>query len=220
MRGDKQGFAVGAPHQACCAHAVGQARVVDHVGHLHKTSASVAYKPGARTRKLNFATGHGPCAQLVLQAHDAVGVVAAVGQDARQQKKRYAFHTRRRSLDACQHHGKGGIRVRTEPLVAMQLIGISVGYSTCRRGRHIRARALFCHEHGTLAQLIKDLCRQAWKIARKQLGRGKFAQGARQRIGHRQRAAHAKFRLHKEIGQCVFGGGWKAGVPAQHTGAV
>ncbi len=40
---DELALGQGAAHQAGRAHAVGQARVVDHVGHLHKAPAELAH---------------------------------------------------------------------------------------------------------------------------------------------------------------------------------
>ncbi|MNI45352.1 hypothetical protein D3C73_997740 [compost metagenome] len=78
------GFGHRAAHQAGRAHAVGQARIVDHVGHLLEAAAAFAHQPGNGPFQADLAAGHRARAQLVLQAQDAVVVVAAVVQVARQ----------------------------------------------------------------------------------------------------------------------------------------
>ena len=117
---DEQRFPHRTAHQARRPHTIGEAGVVDHVGHLHKAAALFAHQPGQRSIELNFTTGHGTRAQLVFQAHDAVTVDGTVGQVARQQEQRHAANTQRRVARARQHHRQLGIGVGAKPFVTRQ----------------------------------------------------------------------------------------------------
>ena len=232
---DIQRLAIRPAHQPGRTHAVGQARVVDHVGHLLEAAAGFADQPGARAFEPDLAAGHRPRAQLVLQPQDAEGVGRAVAQRARQQEQRDALHASRRAIDARQHHRQAGVGVGAKPLVAPQAVaavGIAVSVacagacSAAQRlgarggGRHVRAGALFGHEHRALAQLVDILRGQPRQVALHQGGRAELAQRARQRIGHRQRAAQPELGLHEQIGQRVLGRRRHGLRPAQHARAV
>ena len=227
MPRDVKRFGQGAAHQAGGAHAIGQAGVVDHVRHLRKAAAELAHQPGLGAFQTDFAAGHRSRAHLVLEADDAVAVGAAVGQGAWQQEKRNAFHAGRSAFGAGQHHGQCSIGVGAEPFVAVQpprLLGgarlavVRAGQGD--RGRDVRACALLGHEHGALRQRVQVLGGQVGQVALHQFRPTVLAQGAGERIGHRQRAAQSELGLHKQVGQRVFDGGRHGLVPAQHTGAV
>jgi hypothetical protein len=74
-------FAQGAPQHASGAHAVGEPRHVDHVGHLDEAASRVTNEERDRALELDLAARHVARAELVLEAHDAV-VVSAVGKRA------------------------------------------------------------------------------------------------------------------------------------------
>ena len=207
-------------HQAGRAHAVGQARVVDHVGHLLEALAAFAHQPGARAFHADLAAGHGAGAQLVLQSQDAIVVVRPVGQVARQQKERHARQARR-VFAARQHHGKAGVGVGAEPFVAAQqpaAVGLLAGHGF--GGAHVRARGLFGHEHGALAQFVEVLRDDLGQHFLYQRGVAELAQRTRQRVGHADRAAQAELGLHEEIGQQVLGRRRHGLGPAQHAAAM
>ena len=204
------------------AHAVGQARVVDHVGHVLKAPAGLAHQPGARALQPDLAAGHRACAQLVLEPDDAKRVGRPIVQGTRQQEQRNARHAGRRALHPRQHHGQAGIGVGAEPLVAPQAVAFAIGLGHGARGggRHIAAGALLGHEHRALQQLVKVLRGQPRQVLGHQRGRSELAQRAGERIGHRQRAAQAELGLHEQVGQRVLGGRGHGRGPVQHTAPV
>ncbi len=117
---DEQRLGGGAAHHAGGPHAVRQARVVDHVGHLPEAVAGRADHPGDGAQKRDLARGHRLGAELVLQPDDAEGVAAAVRQVPRQQEERHALQPVRRARRPRKHHGEVGVGVRAEPLFAGQ----------------------------------------------------------------------------------------------------
>ncbi|MCY1234097.1 hypothetical protein D9M72_466690 [compost metagenome] len=175
----------------------------------------------------DLAAGHRARAQLVLQADDAVVVVAAIGQLARQQEQRHALVARHGVagliLHAGQHHRQRGIGVGAEPLVAQQApaaLGRSVAHRAGGGGGDVGAGALLGHEHRALVKIVKDLGGQVGQKAPDQRRVAELAQRARQRVGHRQRAAQAELGLHKQICECILSC-WRHGlVPAQHAAPV
>ncbi len=207
-------------HQAGGTHAVGQARVVDHVGHLLEAAAGLADQPGACAFEADLATGHRARAQLVFQPQDAVGVHRTVVQPSRQQEQRHAGHAGRRAVDARQHHRQVGIGVGTEPLVAVQPKAVAVRRGPRGGGGHIGAGALFGHEHRALMKIVEALRRQPRQVLGDQCRAAELAQRARQRIGHRQRAAKAELGLHEQVGQGVLGRRRQRVGPAEHAAAV
>ncbi|CFN70691.1 Uncharacterised protein [Bordetella pertussis] len=147
-------------------------------------------------------------------------VGAAVGQAARQQEQRHAAQACVR-LAARQHHGKAGIRVGAEPLVAMQRpapVGLRLGGH--RGGADVRAGALFGHEHGALLQLVEILRDDLRQDLFHQRGVAELAQRARQRVRHADRAAQAEFGLHEQMAERVLGRGGHGVRPAEHAAAM
>ena len=210
----------GAAHQAGRAHAVGQARVVDHVGHLLEAAAALAHQPGGGAFQADLAAGHGAGAELVLQPQDAVAVAAAVVQLARQQEQRHALQAGLR-LAARQHHGEAGVGVGAEPLVAAKTpaavrprLGHDLG------GADIGARALLGHEHGALAQAVEVQARDLRQHLVDEFRRAELAQRARQRIGHADRAAQAELGLHEQMAERVLGRCRHGLGPAQRAAAM
>ena len=116
MAGGVQRLGHGAAHQAGGAHAIGQARQIDHGGHLLEAAAHFAHQMGAGAFQADLAAGDGAATQLVLQADDAVAVGLAVGQQTRQQEQAKALETVRRAVDMGQHHGQAGVRIEQNHL--------------------------------------------------------------------------------------------------------
>ncbi|MCY1223299.1 hypothetical protein D9M72_354200 [compost metagenome] len=154
-------------------------------------------------------------------------VVAAVSQPARQQEQRHAlvagdgvagfvFHAR-------QHHRQRGIWVGAEPLVAVQApaaLGAGIAHRARGGGSHVGAGALLGHEHRALVQVFEHLRGQVGQEFLDQRRIAELAQRARQRVGHRQRAAQAELGLHEQIGERILRR-WRHGlVPAEHAAAV
>ncbi|MDH6591738.1 hypothetical protein M2165_001627 [Variovorax sp. TBS-050B] len=210
-----------AAHQAGGAHPVRQPRVVDHVGHLHEAAAFLAHEVGDRALEPDLAARHRARAELVLQAHDAVVVEAAVVEPARQQEERHALHAFGAVLGACEHHRKVGIGVGAEPLVAGEAPA-AVGLARGARGggRDVGTRGLLGHEHRALGQFIEVERGQARQVLGDQVRAAELLQRARERIGHRDRAAQAELGLHEEIGQHVLDQRRHAALPAQRVLAV
>ena len=113
-----------AAHQASGAHAVRQPRHVDHVGHLVEAAADLADQVGGGAFEHDLPAGHGAGAELVFQADDPVVVACAIRQRLGQQEQGQAVDTRRRTVRTGQHHGKVGVGVGAEPLVAVQAPGL------------------------------------------------------------------------------------------------
>jgi len=71
-----------------------------------------------------------------------------------------------------------------------------------------------------LGERVEVLLREAGKIARDERRIGELAQRARERVGHRQRAAGAELRLHIQVGQGVLGDRRQRLGPAEHAAPV
>ena len=221
--GHMQRFGECTAHQSGCPNAIGQARVVDHVGHLLKAATALADQPGGGAFEADLAAGHRTRAELVLEAQDAIAVGRAIGQGARQQKERDAFEAGVGvgRFAAGQHHGKTGVRVGAEPLVALQRPARV--RALLRKGGgagHIRPRALLGHEHRTLVQGIEVEGGEQRQAAFDEFGLAIAAQRAGERVGHRDRAAQTEFGLHQQIGQGIFGGSRHELRPAEHARAM
>ncbi|VWC24643.1 hypothetical protein BTE28158_06020 [Burkholderia territorii] len=160
MRGHVQRLVQRASHQARRAHAVRQPRHVDHVGHLVKATADLADQPGLRAFERDLAARHRTAAELVLQPHDPVAVARAVRQCLRQQEQREALDAVRRAVGPREDHREVGVRVRAEPLVAVQAPhrpALRIGFA--RRARRdaadVGAGRLLGHEHRALEQRVE-----------------------------------------------------------------
>src|SRR4029077_8840515 len=101
------------------AHAVREARHVDHVGHLLESLQRVADQPGERALQLDLAARHAARAELLLQAQEAIAVGRTVGQRAWQEKEGEAGGSARRAFRTGKNEGKTRIGIRAEPLVAV-----------------------------------------------------------------------------------------------------
>ena len=80
----------------------------------------VADQVGLGALEADLAAGHGLGAELVLQAHDPVGVARAVVEPARQGEQREAARAARARLRPGQHQRDIGIGVGAEPFLAVQ----------------------------------------------------------------------------------------------------
>lgn len=148
-------------------------------------------------------------------------VEAAVFEPARQQEQRHALHAGRAVVGACEHHRKVGIGVGAEPLVAAEApAAIRLLPRHRRGGRDVGARGLLGHEHRALRKLVEIERGQARQEARDQIGAPELPERARERVGHRDRAAQAELRLHEEIGQHVLDQRRHPALPAQRLIAV
>ncbi|VTM08179.1 Uncharacterised protein [Pseudomonas aeruginosa] len=192
MAGDEQRLVQRPAHQAGGAHAIGQARHVDHVGHLLEAAADLADQVGAGAFQADLAAGHGAAAQLVLQADDAVGVARTVLAKLRQEEQGHALHAFRRALGAGEDHRQVGVRVGAEPLVAIQLPLAALLPRHGTGSRHVGAGGLLGHEHGALEQLVEIPRGQGRQVAFDQFRGAEPAQGTGQRVGHADRAAEAE----------------------------
>jgi hypothetical protein len=170
-----------AAHQSRGPHAVGQARVVHHVGHLHETTPWLAHQPRLGVVEADFTARHGARAQLVLESHDSVVVVAAVIQAPWQQEQCNPFEAGRSICHSRQHHGQGRIGIRAEPLVTaeqphsrLRRIGAGNGRGRCNVG----ASPLLRHEHRPLGQRVQIQAGQGREEARHQLGCSELSQGS------------------------------------------
>ena len=115
---DEKRFGHRAPHQPRRAHAIGQTRHVDHVGHLLEPLPGITHQIGRGPFQGDFAAGHGLGAHFIFQPQNAVGVPGPIRQNPRQQKQRQSARARRCPFGPRKHHAKRGIGVRAEPLVA------------------------------------------------------------------------------------------------------
>ena len=175
------GLGDSAAHHAGGAHAVGQARVVHHVGHLHKAASALAHQIGDRAVQTDFTAGHRACAELVLEANDAIAIGAAVVQRARQQEQRDAFHACGVAIHMREHHRKFCVGVGAEPLVARDAPrAIRVGAGHGLRVGDVGARGLLGHEHGALCLLVKIERQELRQVFFNQLRRAEFFQRARE----------------------------------------
>ena len=220
MIGDIQRFGQRAAHHACGAHAVREPGHVDHVRHLHETPLRVAHHVGGGALQRDFAAGHRAGAEFFLEADDGVVVGRAVGQQPRQEEQRQALGAGRRAIGARKNEGHARIGIRAEPLVAVEQPVLSRGHRARQRGAHIRARALFGHEHRALRQYIHVLRGEARQVARGERRVCELGDRARGGVGHRQRAAHPEFGLHVDVGQRIFDRGRHLVGPAQHAAAM
>ena len=209
-----------AAHHAGRAHAVGEPRHIDHVGHLREAAAEFAHEVGGRAFHADFAARHVARAQLVLQPDDAVLVCAAVGQGARQQEQPQAAGSGHAAFGARQHQREVRIGVGAEPLVAVELPGVALRPGDGGHRAYVGSCALFGDEHGALGQGIHVGRGQPRQVARDQFRCAEFAQRARERIGHAQGATQAEFGLHEQIGQRVFRQRRQRLRPAEHAGSM
>ncbi len=176
---------VGAAHQAGSAHAVGQARHVDHVGHLHETTRFFTDEVGHRAFEPDFPARHGACAHLVLQAHDAIVIPAAIGQGAGQQEQAQAARAAiwsvgwrgapRAVLRPCQHQRQFGIGIRAEPFVTGEQPVVTGAGGDGGGCANVGTGTLFGHEHRALGVNVHILRSQARQIARHQFRAAEFA---------------------------------------------
>ena len=179
-----------------------------HLQDLRYAAALIADQPGCGAFKFDFRTCVGLVAQFVLQALDADGVKAAVGQDSRQKKAAESGWRLRQHQESVAHGCREKPFVPGQP-EALSPTVIAVWRCLRRIGPHVRATLLFrhAHAHGYTGFFRKQLESRVVSAAR-EFGRpvgmdGRIAaQGRGDRVGHGDRAQDGRLELGEKHETC------------------
>src|SRR6185437_7731573 len=107
-------------HHRGRAYTVRKARQVDLIQHLPEAGAQFADLPCECALEPNLSTRHRARAELVLQAHDAVAIAAAIFTPPRHREQPQAASSRRRALRTRQDERQVGVGMRAEPLLSVK----------------------------------------------------------------------------------------------------
>lgn len=203
LPGVVHGLPHGPPHQRRRAHGVGQARDVDHLGHLQEPAGQLAdrLRPGPLQRHL--AAGHRPRPQLVLEPVDADRVAAAVGACPRHQEHPEPAGP----LALSRYPGQGEHDVRgdvgAEPLPPGQRPVVAVVGRLGGGPPDIGAAVDLGHEHRAGGGGGRVGGAEGVDLGGEPAG-VEQAQDAGRGVGHRQRARDAELGLHEQVRQRVL----------------
>ena len=176
------------PHHAGGPRQVRDPAGIDHDQHLLEALVERAELIGDSALEHDLAARHGAAAELVLEAHDTVGVAAAVRQRFRHQEQAKAPAARDRAFRPRQQHRQLGIDIRTEPFFAEQppMLPVANGGEIARTD--IGTAGLLRHKLRAAVQARQILRPHGIKVARFQFVAAEPAHQLRGAVGEIDRA--------------------------------